>query len=324
MKDLRTLFNRRIIMAPMSTVCVPSFCKILSRLGCDFMYTGLITSHGLLYENRKTEDLLSPFPEGADIIAQIFGADPEIMERAAARLEEKGRFAAIDINMGCPAPKVIKGAGGAALMRDPDLAGRIVRAVAARVRLPVTVKLRSGWDASSINCLELARVCLDNGAAAVALHPRTRAQAFTGAADWSLIRKLAENLSAPVIGSGDITSPEDAARMFAETGCASVMIGRAACADPWLIGRARAFLETGAAPPAPTPRQRIETALLHLDIHIHLAGEKRGIPEMRHFIPWYLKGLPRAAAAREAANRAQSLEQTKEVLLSYLKNFPES
>jgi tRNA-dihydrouridine synthase B len=250
-------------------------------------------------------------------VGQIFGSQPEYMARAAAALEATGMFAGIDINMGCPAPKVTKNAGGAALMRNPAQAADIVRAVVAATRLPVSVKIRSGWDADSVNYLELARVCEAEGAAAIALHPRTRAQRFTGSADWDQIAKLKETVTVPVIGSGDIVAPEDAARMIAHTGCDAVMIGRACCGDVWLLGRARARLETGVTPPPPTRLDRIRAAIEQLEIHVKYEGPVRGVREMRRFAAWHIKGMPEAAAIRYKINRADTESLMRDVLLEY-------
>ena len=314
-------FNQQIIMAPMSGVNAPSFCEMLRRrFGCDFIYTGLLTSHGIVRMNKKTAAHIHNLPgtrHDFTLIGQIFGAVPDIMARAAAKLEAVEKFAAIDINMGCPAPKVTKGAGGSALMKNPQLAADIVRAVSHAVSLPVTVKLRSGWDEATINFMEVAQRCVDAGAAAVALHPRTRCQRFTGGADWDHIAQLKQALTVPVIGSGDIGAPEDAKAMFEHTGCDAAMIGRACCTDPWLIGRTRRFLETGAAPPPADPQTCIHTALEHLDLHVELEGPERGVREMRRFIAWYIRGMPGASAVRHNINRAPTRDQMHDILVSY-------
>jgi nifR3 family TIM-barrel protein len=313
-------YTNRVIMAPMSGVNSPSFCEMLMRNGCDFIYTGLLTSHGVAAGGRKTFDLIRNLPDSSEtftLVAQIFGSQPDYMARAAAVLEATGKFAGIDINMGCPAPKVTKNAGGAALMRNPAQAADIVRAAVAATRLPVSVKIRSGWDANSLNYLEIARACEAEGAAAIALHPRTRSQQYSGSADWDHIARLKETVSVPVIGSGDIIAPEDAARMIARTGCDSVMIGRACCGDVWLIGRARAFLETGATPPPPTALDRIRAAMDQLELHVRYEGGERGVREMRRYTAWHIKGMPEAAMIRHAVNRAQTEIEMRDILLVY-------
>lgn len=321
MTGIADLYRSKVIMAPMAGVNTASFCRILMDLGCRCITTGLLTAHGLARGQKKTLALLDNMPPSSGdftLIGQIFGGEPEIMADAAAALESTGLFRAIDINMGCPAPKVLKGNGGVALMAHPDRAAEVVRAVAGATRLPVTVKMRLGMDGYTINFLDIARLCVDNGAAALCLHPRTRRQRFTGHSDWEQIAVLKETVSVPVIGSGDIWTPEDAQAMLEQTGCDAVMCGRGAQGEPWLIGRARVLLDTGAAPPPPTPRQRLLTAAAHLDLHVAHIGPERGVPTMRGFLARYIKGLPGAAAARAAVNRAPSLEQTKEILFNYL------
>lgn len=312
-----SLFERRIIMAPIAGVTEPAYIAILKDCGCAFAYTGLLTSHGLIRANEKTRGLITPMPDGMDISAQIFGNVPEIMAEAARILEDMGSFRAIDINMGCPVPKVTKNSGGASLMTKPELAREVVASVVAAVKLPVTVKLRSGWDAASINFVEMAKICEGAGAAAIALHPRTKAQGYSGRADWSHIALLKESVAAPVIGSGDIVTPQDALRMFNETGCDSVMIGRACCGTPWLIKMTEEFIKTGALSPEPSTDERIEIALKHLAQHVKTIGEKRAVPEMRKFIPQYIKGMPGASNVRRLANYAGSEEEMKNILLGY-------
>ena len=324
MTDALDLYRSRVLMAPMAGINTASFCSVLAHLGCRCITTGLLTSHGLARGQQKTMRMLDNMPASSGdftLIAQIFGGEPDIMAEAAAVLEATRLFRAIDINMGCPAPKVLKGNGGVALMAHPERAAAVVRAVVDRVRLPVTVKLRLGTDHQSMNYLDIARAAVDHGAAALALHPRTRRQRYTGVSDWSCIARLKESVAVPVVGSGDIWTPEDAARMLRETGCDAVMIGRAACAEPWLIGRARALLDTGAAPPPPSARDRILTAVSHLECHVDHIGPERGVPTMRSFIARYLKGLPHATDVRSRVNRAPTVDATKEILLHYLEEL---
>lgn len=311
------LFVNRVIMAPMAGINVPSFCELLIDCGCDFIYSGLLSSHALVRRDWDTAAIIDSFPGGIDFVAQIFGSDPAVMAASARRLADSGRVLGIDINMGCPVKKVNRTMSGAALMRDIPLAARVVRAVADAVQLPVSVKLRAGWSEAEINALDLARACVDSGAAAVALHPRTRVQGFSGRSDWSLIARLKESLPVPVIGSGDIFSPEDAARMIRETGCDSVMIGRGALGDPALPGRVKAFLRDGERIPAPDGAERVRNAIRQYRLHLQFEGPKRGMYEMRKFVGWYLRGLPDSAALRSTVNRMEDPEAVLEMLGKY-------
>ena len=295
---LNELFSKKAIMAPMSDVNLPAFCGILKDLGCTMIYTGLLTSHGLVYQNRHTLEMISALPEGVTFVGQIFGSVPEIMAEAASILESTGKFAAVDINMGCPVPKVVKSNAGVGLMREPELAARIVKSVNAAVKLPVTVKMRSGWSAEEINCIEVAKRCEDAGAAAVALHPRTKAQAYSGRADWPLVARMKESLEIPVIGSGDISSPQDAIQKISDCGCDSVMIGRATRCDPTLPGRTQLLLDSGKLSPPPSWRDRIKIAIRHFKFHIELEGPDRGSRSLRSHLAYYIKGMSGAAAVR--------------------------
>lgn len=319
------MFRRRVIMAPMAGVNTPAFCRMLIDNDCDFIYSGLLTSHGLVYSSTKTEEMLNSIPraEGVTVSAQIFGAAPEIMAGAARIIEDTGRADAIDINMGCPVPKVVKTRAGVRLMRDPGLAAEIVAAVAGAVALPVTVKMRSGWDTGSMNFIEVARVCVDAGACAVALHPRTRQQRFSGSADWSRVAELKQAIDVPVIASGDVTSAESAARCFVETGCDSIMIGRACMGDPGLPARARRYVNEGGPAPPPGFRKRLSDARRHLELHVDDVGEEKGVREMRGPMAWYIKGLHGASAVRAVINRTAGFDAVMQILDDFEKRLEE-
>ncbi len=289
----------KVAMAPMSDVNTPAFCSILRDHGCELIYTGLLTSHGIVNQNSRTFQFIDTLPEGVAYVGQIFGSVPEVMAEAARALEASGKFAAIDINMGCPVPKVVKTNAGVGLMREPELAGRIVRAVAGAVRIPVSVKIRAGWDSKEINCIEFGIRSAGEGAAAVALHPRTRTQGYGGVADWSLVMRLKEKLSVPVIGSGDIRMPEDASRRISETGCDAVMIGRASRGDPTLPGRVRRHLSGEGPCPPPSPGDLLTLAALHYERHIAIEGPERGARSLRGHLAFYLKGFHGAADTRK-------------------------
>jgi len=311
---IKDAFNRRIIMAPMSGTNTPAFCTLLREFGCDFIYTGLLTSHGLVHQNRKTKEILRTLPGGVTLAGQIFGSNPDVMAEAARILEATGRVHMIDINMGCPVPKVVKTSAGCGLMREPELAGEIVRAVAAAIELPVTVKMRAGWDSGSINCIELARRCVGEGAAAVALHPRTRTQGFSGKADWSLVARMKDSIEAPVIASGDVDGPRRAADCFDATGCDSIMIGRAAMGDPGLVGRVRRYVEVGVEESPPDFLARLRTARRHLELHAEYVGEKVAVREMRGPMARYVKGIPGSSAFRAAVNSTDTMAGVLELL----------
>jgi len=315
------MFHRRVIMAPMAGVNTPAFCDLLRDNGCDFIYTGLLTSHGLVRRNDKTGKILDELPSGVTLAGQIFGSDPAVMAASAQALIATGKVHLIDINMGCPVRKVVKSSAGARLMREPALAAEIVRTVAAAVKAPVTVKMRAGWDSNNINFLDLAARCRDSGAAAVALHPRTRVQGFSGDADWSLIARLKETLDIPVIASGDITDEDSAERCFRETGCDSIMIGRAAMGNPRLIGRIRHFLETGEKLPPPGFRTRLADARRQLIQHVDMFGQPKGVREMRGPLTKYVFGLPDATTFRAAVNRTGTLEGVLQLIDEYAENL---
>lgn len=282
----------------MSDVNTPAFCRVLRDLGCPLIYTALLTSHGLVYQNKRTLEFISALPGGVPYVGQIFGGVPDIMAESARILEATGKFIAIDINMGCPAPKVVKGNAGVGLMLDPDLAEGIVKAVVGAVKLPVTVKMRAGWSSDVINCIELAERCAGVGAVAVALHPRTKEQAYRGKADWKLVARMKEKLSVPVIGSGDISSPEKAKRRMAESGCDAVMIGRACRSDPTLPGRTQKLLDGGEPAAPPSTQERLAIASRHFQYHIENEGPEHGTCSLRSHLAHYIKGIPGASVMR--------------------------
>lgn len=290
----------------MSGINTPAFCEIVKEFGCDVIFSGLISADGIARLNKKTLDLLPIIKNETPFILQIFGSKPDIMAGAAKILCENKNITGIDINMCCPVPKVNKNSAGAALMREPKLAANIVSAVVKNSCLPVSVKLRAGWNAAEVNAVEIAKICEDSGASAIIIHPRTREQKFSGIADWNLIAKVKENIKIPVIGSGDIKLPQDAKKMLDCTGCDSVMIGRAALSAPWILNSARHFLQTGEILSQPTEKEKLKLLLKHAKIHISYEGEQRGISEVRKFILWYTKGLKNASSLRANINQIKT------------------
>ncbi len=302
-----------VVAAPMAGVSNSAFRLLAREAGAGLVSSEMISAKGLVYNPRRTQPLLHFFPEEKPISMQIFGSDPYFMARAAVYIQGLGADI-IDINMGCPVPKVVRGGEGCALMREPRKAGEIVSAVREAVSLPVTVKIRKGWSAEEINAVEVARVVWERGASAVTVHGRTREQFYGGKADWQIIGQVVEAVDIPVIGSGDIFAPQDALAMFRETGCAAVMVGRGVLGNPWLFTGIRVLLEEGKALPPPTVKERVAMALRHMELLVELKGEKTGVREMRKHASWYVKGLTGAAQIRREICRANSREEMQEVL----------
>lgn len=302
-----------VIAAPMAGVTDRAFRIIARETGCGLVCTEMVSDQALLYGNPKTCGLLDISGETGPISMQIFGSNAAYMAAAAAIVESRGAWL-IDINMGCPTPKIVKNGEGSALMKEPDRAAEIVKAVVERVQAPVTVKMRKGWDESSVNAVELARLVVDAGAAAVTVHGRTRSQFYAGKADWEIIAAVKRAVDVPVIGNGDIRTPQDALSMMEQTGCDGVMIGRAALGNPWVLSQTVRYLETGELLPGPTIQERVKKALKHFELLIKIKGETVAVWEIRKHAAWYMKGLRGAARLREHVNKANSVEEIKNIL----------
>ncbi len=305
----------KVFSAPMAGVTDRAFRLIAREMGCGLVFTEMISDQALLYGNKKTMDMVEFSQEPRPLGVQIFGANPEYMVRAAKIVADRGADI-IDINMGCPAPKIVKNNEGCALMKDPELAYRIVKAVVQSTDKPVTVKMRKGWDEKNINAVELAISVVEAGAAAVTVHGRTREQFYSGEADWEIIRQVKEAVNVPVIGNGDIKRPQDAAKMIELTGCDAVMIGRAAMGNPWIFKQTITYLETGELLPDPDPQERINMAIRHLNLIVADKGEYIGVREMRKHAAWYTKGFPGAAQLRQRINQAKTSAELKAILLA--------
>lgn len=293
-----------VVLAPMAGVTDLPFRLLAKEMGCGLVVSEMISDNGLIYDNVHTKKMLAIDEQERPVALQIFGSDPERMGQAA-RIVAKAGADIIDINMGCPTAKIVKNGEGSALMRNPELAGRIIAAVAAAAgHVPVTVKIRKGWDDKTVNAVEMAKVAEQAGAAAVAVHGRTREQFYSGKADWNSIREVKQAVQIPVIGNGDIRTPQDAARMLTETGCDGIMIGRGAQGNPWIFRQVAHYLATGEILPAPNLGERIAMLLRQLDMLVEHKGEYIGIREMRSHAAWYTKGLPKSAELRLKFNQA--------------------
>lgn len=307
----------RVVLAPMAGITDKAFRLIVSEFGCGLIFTEMISATALSYNSNRTKAMLDLDGEPGPTNVQIFGSSPGAMADAAKLAAAEGA-ALIDINMGCPAPKVVKNNEGCALMRDLRLAGEIIGAVVAASPVPVTVKMRKGWDEGSVNALELAKLAEECGAAAVTVHGRTRGQFYSGRADWDIIRQVKDTVQIPVIGNGDIWSPQDARKMLLETGCDAVMIGRGGLGNPWLFRRTAYYLATGELLAEPTAAMKIEMALRHLKMVAEFKGEHRAVREMRKHVAWYIKGLRDAARVRDKVNTAGSIAGIEHILYEFL------
>ena len=306
-----TLPNRWIL-APMAGVCDKPFRVLCHEAGAGMCCMEMVSAKAIYYKNKNTEELMDIDPSEDIVSLQLFGSDPEIMSEMAKKIEDRP-FSILDINMGCPVPKVVNNGEGSALMKDPVLVGKIISAVASAISKPLTVKIRKGFDDNSVNAVEIARIAQESGAAAVAVHARTRQQYYSGQADWNIIRQVKEALSIPVIGNGDVTGSESAARMLKETGCDGVMIGRAAEGNPWIFKELNAY-DKGLSYEGPTRDEVKQMILRHARMLIDCKGEYIGAREMRKHAAWYTKGYAGSSKFRGMLNEAETYEDLEKLM----------
>ncbi len=305
----------KLYLAPMAGVTDRTFRLICKNFGVDYLTTEMVSAKGLYYKSKKTASLMTLSKEEHPISIQFFGSDPEIMAEVAPILVNYGADA-IDINMGCPMPKIVNNGDGSALMKNPDLAGKIVKAIKYAVNIPVTVKIRKGYEEN--NAAEFAKVLEANGADLIAVHGRTKDQLYSGLADLSVIKEVKSSVKIPVIGNGDIFSAEDAKHMLDATGCDGVMVGRGALGNPFIFKQIKEYLKTGNVTYFPTNRERIETAIMHAKMLCEDKSEHTGILEARKHIAWYIKGLPHANELKNKVFLSNSFEEMKTLLEAYL------
>ena len=306
--------SSKLALAPMAGVTDAAFRQICSELGAGYTITELISSKALCYHDKKTFSLLTQFPGEHPAAVQIFGSDPVCMAEAAQIALEATGADLIDINMGCPVKKVVKNGDGSALMKNLPLAEKVIRAVVGAVSIPVTVKMRTGWDDASFTAPELAKRAEAAGAAAVTVHGRTREQFYSGKADWQKIKAVVDAVSIPVIGNGDVVDGPSAAALMEQTGCGAVMVGRGAQGNPWIFPQIRHYLATGEVLPPPTAMERYEQMLSHFEALLAYKGEYIGVREMRSHASWYTHGLYGSAALRERINRAGSADEFRAIV----------
>lgn len=314
--------KNRVVLAPMAGICNSSFRRIVKEMGAGLIYAEMVSDKAIFYNNQKTIDMLQMEEEERPIVQQIFGSDKESFVTAAKYIYENMHPDIIDINMGCPVPKVaVRAQAGSALLKSPEKVKEIVLAVVQSVPIPVTVKIRSGWDHNSINAVEIAKICEEAGASAICVHPRTRSQGYSGKADWSIIKTVKENVTIPVIGNGDIVDVYSAKKMFEETGCDAIMIGRATLGNPWLIKDIINYLENGILPKEVTPLEKIDMCLKHLNYLQEIKDEKVAVLEIRNHIAWYLKGLKGAAEIKNKTYQTRQINDIIDILKEYRKKF---
>lgn len=317
MKELQignVSLSNPVILAPMAGVTDLPFRLLCKEHGAGLLCMEMVSAKAIYYNNKNTRQLMEIHPEETPVSLQLFGSDPDIISEMAKRIEERP-FAILDINMGCPVPKVVNNGEGSALMKNPALVREILSKLVKATVKPVTVKIRKGFDDAHVNAVEIARIAEDCGVAAVAVHGRTREQYYSGKADWDIIAQVKDAVSIPVIGNGDVTDCESAAEMFKQTGCDGIMIGRAARGNPFLFEQVVSYLATGEIPASPTAEHICETILRHCDLQMKYKGEYTAVREMRKHIAWYTAGIPHSAKLRQMVNEIENMDEMREQII---------
>ena len=311
--------ENNVFLAPMAGVTDLPFRLLCKEMNCGLLYTEMINAKALCYDDENTKKMLRIEEEEHPIAVQIFGSEPEYMGRATEIMNEYPNEI-LDINMGCPAPKVIRNGDGSALMKNPKLAEEVLKAVVKKSKKPVTLKIRKGWDDNTVNAVEIAKIAEACGISALAIHGRTREQYYSGKADWDIITEIKENISIPVIGNGDVFTIQDAINMLDKTNCDAIMIGRGAQGNPWIFKRINHYMQTGEILPEPTLDEKINTAIKHLRLAVEEHGEYIAVREMRKHVAWYLKGLKNSARVRDEVNKIESYEEVVNKLNMYMQD----
>ena len=311
------VLENEVFLAPMAGVTDLAFRLICKEYGSGLLYTEMINAKALCYDDEKTNGMLKIEEEEHPVAVQIFGSEPEFIAGATEILNEHSNEI-LDINMGCPAPKVVKNGDGSALMKTPQLAAKVIEAAAKKSKKPVTVKFRKGWDDDSINAVEFAKMAEASGAQAITIHGRTRAQYYSGTADWDIIEEIKNAVKIPVIGNGDIVTIDDAINIRKKTGCDAIMIGRGAQGNPWIFNRINHYMKTGEILPEPTSEEKIRTAIKHFNLAIKEDGEYVAVREMRKHLGWYLKGMKKSARLRDEINKLESADEVVGRLEAYI------
>ena len=310
--------KNKVVLGPMAGTSNPAYLKIAEEMGCGWAITELISAEAIVRENKKTFDMLKGIEKiNMPVSIQLFGSNKESLTKAAKIINKKYPKALIDINMGCPVPKVTSSGSGSALLKDEKKVYEIVKSVSENVPVPVTVKIRSGWDSQNINAVKIAKTCEKAGAKAISIHARTKTQGYSGKANWEIIKKVKENVNIPVIGNGDIKSKEDAKKMLEETNCDAIMIARAALGNPWIIKNTVHYLNKNESLPNPTKEEKINMIKKHLNYLLKIKDEKTALLEMRAHTCYYLKGLPNSSQIKKEIFKTK----TKEEFINIIKSF---